>query len=161
MSALNPSKDIPDDYHELIRCAYEYWYSIHPDVGLPGRQHIDPVDVPRLLPYIRLIEIKGEPPEFKIRLMGTNSVDFFERDLTGRSYHEICPQFRGSKSEATLRSVARTGKPNWRKGPGRIFNKKQFKYIERVILPLASNGSDTDMLLIVHVFEKAGPWTRW
>lgn len=154
MSPDTQTIDIPDGCHELIRFAYEYWHSKRLAEGLPGRQHIDPIDFPRLLPYVRLIEIKGEPPEFKIRLMGTESVEFFERDFTGYCYHELCPRFRGSKSETTLLSVVRTGKPDWRRGPGRIFKKKQYKNIERVILPLASNGTDTDMLLVVHVFEK-------
>lgn len=155
MPTHTPPADVPDDCHALIRHAFEYWCSKHPAEGLPGRQHIDPVDVPALLPYIRLIEIEGEPPQFKIRLMGTESVEFFERDCTGFWYHELCPQFRGSKSEATLLSVIRTRRPSWRRGPGRLFNKKGYENIERIILPLAANGSDIDMLFVVHVFEKA------
>lgn len=154
MSSQSLPDGVPDDCHQLIRHAVEYWRSVHPADGLPGRQHIDPVDIPALLPYIRLVDVIGKPPQFRIRLMGSAAVDFFEQDFTGCWFHEICAQFPGSESEAILLTVVRSKKPSWRSGPGRLFGKKNYENIERVILPLAANGRDIDMLLIVHVFQK-------
>jgi len=35
-----------------VKSLYSYWRAISPPGRLPGRQHFDPLDVPRLLPNI-------------------------------------------------------------------------------------------------------------
>lgn len=44
----------PADCEPKIRAAYDYWRRIHPAQGLPGRQHFDPANIPRLLPFFPL-----------------------------------------------------------------------------------------------------------
>jgi len=36
---------------------FEYWRSIFPETGWPGRQHFDPVDIPLLLGMCFLVDI--------------------------------------------------------------------------------------------------------
>jgi hypothetical protein len=111
---------VPGDCHENIRRAVEYWLSIHPPEGLPGRQHLDPADVPELLPYLHLIDFAGDPPKFKIRLMGTASVNFFEKDFTGRWYHDAFPEFTGSAAEELFAKTVQAGAG----GHPHVFNRK-------------------------------------
>src|SRR5690348_8213244 len=48
---------LPENCDHRLRELYEYWRSRHPAEGvLPGRQHFDPVDVPKLLPWIWLVD---------------------------------------------------------------------------------------------------------
>ncbi len=145
--------NIPERCHANIRAIAEYWRSIHPVTGLPGRQHFDPVDVPRLLPYVRLVDVLDNPPKFKIRLMGTRTVEFYENDFTGFWYHDAFPNFPGSEAESSMIDTVRFGRPNWCKGAPAFFHAKDYKNAERVVLPLATDGRDVDMLLIVHVFN--------
>jgi hypothetical protein len=144
---------IPADCDPTIRLAVEYWLSIHPTDGLPGRQHFDPVNVPALLPYVRLVDVVGSRPKFRIRLMGTRTVAFFERDLTGYWYHDAFTGFPGSEAERTMTAVVQSAQPVWRKGPSSLFLTKDYQDIERVILPLATDGRNVDLLLIVHVYS--------
>lgn len=44
---------LPDDAHAVIRQGLTYWRAAAPGPGLlPGRQHIDPLGMPSLLPYL-------------------------------------------------------------------------------------------------------------
>lgn len=144
---------VPDDCNENIRDAIEYWISIHPSEGLPGRQHFDPVDVPRLLPFVCLLDVSGDPPQFRVRLMGTQMVAFHEKDFTGYWYHDAFPQFRGSNTEAAMVAAARTGQPRWYGGAPAFSHTTDYKYLECIALPLARDGRNVDMLLLVHAYN--------
>jgi hypothetical protein len=59
-----------------IVALFDYWRSKAPAEGtLPGRRHIDPLDVPRLLPHIWLVDVVDEPRRFRVRLLGTALVE--------------------------------------------------------------------------------------
>jgi len=144
---------VPQDCHDYIRRAVEYWLSIHPETGLPGRQHFDPVDIPSLLPYLRLLDVTREPPRFRIRLMGTRVVHFYEKDFTGWWYDEAFPNFAGSDAEKSMIAAVRTGRPEYRNGPPSFFFPRDYKIVERVALPLARDRQNVDMLFIVHSYD--------
>jgi hypothetical protein len=61
----------------------DYWLSIHPASGLPGRQQLDPSDIPKLLSNILLVDIDSRTPRFTWRLMGTSLTKIFNCDHTG------------------------------------------------------------------------------
>lgn len=143
-------KTVPDDCHGLIRRAVEYWLSIHPADGLPGRQHLDPVDFPELLPNVRLMDVQGDPPQFNVGAVGREYRAFFDDDLTGLRRREPFADFLGSPADASFLTAVETKQPVWcRSAP--LFTRKDERITERVILPLAANGRDVHMLLVVHV----------
>ena len=64
--------ELPASAHPKVSALYEYWKSITPDPGrLPGRQHLDPADIPTLLPNIWLLDVLEAPLRFRYRLIGT------------------------------------------------------------------------------------------
>jgi hypothetical protein len=72
---------------ERIRSTHDYWQSKRNDGGLPLRAWIDPLDIPRLLPYLMLIEvIEGH---LRYRLAGTQVVANAGFDFTGRYLDEL------------------------------------------------------------------------
>lgn len=125
----------------------DYWRSIHPASGLPGRQHLDPVDIPNLLSNIRLIDVVGEPPRFRVRLMGTKLVAAVGKDCTGMWLDEAFAEFDKSSSCLSLNTVVRTGTLNWRRGHPVMMYGKEFMIVERVYLPFARDGRTVDMIL--------------
>ncbi|HEY8014896.1 MAG TPA: PAS domain-containing protein, partial [Dongiaceae bacterium] len=51
---------------------FAYWASLKEGARLPGRRHVDPGGIKRLLPTVSLIDVVGgDPPEFRVRLAGT------------------------------------------------------------------------------------------
>ena len=125
----------------------DYWRSIHPQMGLPGRQHFDPIDIPHLLPSIRMLDVAGEPPRFRTRLMGTKMVASLGRDHTGQWLDEAFPDFHKSSAYLGLNAVVRTGHLNWRRGNPAMMHGKEFMVIERVYLPFARDGRNVDLIL--------------
>ena len=67
---------------EAWKQLYEYWLSKHIDGRPPGRRDLDPpVDVPRLIPNIMLIDVEGETMRY--RLVGSAVWNCYGFDLTG------------------------------------------------------------------------------
>lgn len=72
-------------WHPKVRALFEYWRSIHPGPGkLPGRAAFEPLAIVSLLPHIMLIDVVGQPPRFRYRLIGTRMVDALAGDFTGQ-----------------------------------------------------------------------------
>jgi hypothetical protein len=143
------SQMVPEDCHPKVRAIFDYWRSVHPDGGgLPGRQHIDPIDIPQLLPNIWLIDVKRDPYRFRFRLVGTQVVDYAGEDNTGKWFDERLPDFNPS----VFIDVVETGRPSWSRGHSKMRPEKNYYELERVRLPLASDGKTVDMILSLTVF---------
>ena len=76
-----------------FRALLDYWIARFPkdDVAgdrLPGRQHIDPADLPpRYLAQLLLLEVvPASPRRFRLRVAGTASSTIGGRDVTGLHY---------------------------------------------------------------------------
>ena len=141
-----------DHAHEDIRKLYAYWSSIAPEGKLPGRQHFEPMDIPDLLPNIWLIEVHREPLRFWRRLVGTRIEEFAGQSLTRGWVADGVDDARQSSVHKNLAEVVETGQPSWRRGKSLIKFEKDFSEIERLFLPLASDGETIDMILAITVF---------
>jgi hypothetical protein len=147
-------ENVPADCHPKVRAIVDYWLSIHPSQGLPGRQHFDPIDIPNFLPNVRLIEVVGDPPRFKIRLAGSRVSEFFGEEESGRWFDEIYPRFAETPTCESFVSAVQSGEPSWRRGKCDLKKEKDFARLERVHLPFATDGKTIDMLL---TFTLYGP----
>jgi hypothetical protein len=148
----------PPAANARIVAIYEYWRRIAPGTGvLPGRQHLDPVDIPTLLPNLWLVDVVGEPRRFRARLIGT-TLQRSGIPLKPGVYVEdpIAPALREIVL-ADFRFVAETRQPVWFRGAPRAAHDTAIFDIERIFLPLAADGTTVDMLLNLTVFyESAG-----
>jgi hypothetical protein len=157
VSSAAPDGEVlrPETWHSTIRALYDYWISIHPSAGLPGRQHVDPSAIPRLLSHLFMVDVSRDPLRFKYRLIGTEFVTLIGRDLTGRYLDEVHPGFHGLILRQYI-DAAELGRPAYRKGPIKYARPdKQYLGMERLIVPLARNGVDVDMILGVVVYTPA------
>ena len=140
----------------MIKSLYDYWISIHPAAGLPGRQHLDPSEIPRLLPNVFLVDVRRDPLRFKYRLVGTEYVRLMGRELTGSYLDEVHPGFFGLiRRQYTEATEFR--RPAYRKGPIMYANPdRRYLGMERIIVPLATNGTTVDMIMGGVVYIPAG-----
>jgi hypothetical protein len=149
---------LPDDAHALIRDAHQYWLRIHPvsdgKPRLPGRQHFDPLDIPKLLPHVWLIDIlPGTPPRFRYRVVGTALDHGMGRSLTGRTMDEVIPGFYDlPEISAPYIAMLDDPQPSYRKGSPIFAHNRQFRSLERILLPLSRHGMTADMLFCVTLF---------
>ncbi len=136
----------------LLR-AFEYWRSKSIPNGIPGRQDIDPLDIPSLLPWISLTDIDRSDgqPKFKSRLVGTGIVAQFGRDITGKSAEELYDQAYTQELEARYLRVIETNEPDqWQREIADSYG-DTISYV-RLILPLARDHQTADMLMNVFDF---------
>ncbi len=62
---------------------YDYWLEKAGVRAMPSRQDINPVDFPRLLPQISLIDVDQAAKRFRVRLAGTRLREIYDREITG------------------------------------------------------------------------------
>src|SRR4051812_35001271 len=65
------------------RQLYDYWLTRGEGKTLPTRTDINPAHIPRLLPYISLIDVDDTIEFSRVRLAGTRLRDVFDREITG------------------------------------------------------------------------------
>jgi hypothetical protein len=135
---------------------YDRWQVLHPAPGLlPGRQHLDPTELPvSLLPLIWLADVQRAPLRFRYRLLGTEHVRVLGRDYTGHWIDEAHPAFLGSAAYAQFIAAAERGDVGYRSGDTHIILPKDYRSMERLIMPLARDGRVVDMLLAISVYHK-------
>jgi hypothetical protein len=153
---LAPGADLPP-CDKRIGDLYRYWLSIRPSPALlPGRRNFHPTDIPRLLQWIWLVDVQHAPLRFKYRLVGTAHVDAANDNPTGRWYDEVHPRFGQSTAYPQFVAVAERAQVAFYRGPPVYVIDEKYKTIERLILPMAQNGSDVDMLLAITVLDPNG-----
>jgi hypothetical protein len=144
----------PSECDPRIRQPYQYWRAACPQGRLPGRQHIDPVAMPALLPWIWLVDVRRDPLRFKYRLMGTEQVRIMEREVTGQWMDEVNARFVTSPAYPQFVTVAERGTTAYRRGKPLFHISKDYLLMERLLLPLAHDGVVVDMLLAITVYHR-------
>lgn len=137
------------NWSEEAKKLYAYWREvIPPGAALPGRQHMDPLHIPGLLPHLWLIDVAPDPRDDRYRLIGTAVTGGVGNDYTGKTLREAHPL--SSDDPAAFRfmaEVAQSKQPRWFRGKPRLDHYKDVAELENLILPLASDGQVVDVLL--------------
>jgi hypothetical protein len=142
----------PPGANAKIVAIYDYWRRIAPGPGmLPGRRHMDPLDIPKLLPYVWLVDVVGTPRRFRARLMGT-ALQRSGTPLRPGVYVDdpIAPELK-EKVLSDFRFAAETRQPVWFRGAANAPHVSEIYELERIFLPLAADGTNVDMLLNLSV----------
>ncbi len=146
---------LPDDCDRRIRRLYDHWRAVHPaSGGLPGRQHVDPAAIPELLPWLWMLDVERDPLRFRYRLVGTEQVSAMGADMTGRYLDEAHPRFLTSLTYPDYVAAAERAEIRYHRGPPTFHINKDYVLIERLLLPLAGDGSEIDKLLAITVYHR-------
>jgi len=145
------------DWHPQISALHAYWLAIAPPGLLPGRQHVDPTAIPRLLLYVWMMDVQRSPLVFRWRLIGTEAQ---AGKLPLRPGDRLGDHLEGEeleRAERVLREVVECRRPSWARGRPVMPHAPSVLSLERVILPLARDGESVDMLLGATVYDWAEP----
>jgi hypothetical protein len=139
-----------------LRRFYDYWLSKCRPGRLPARADIDPVAIPDLLPWIMLIDPVPGPAgyRFRFRLVGTALVERGGRDATGKFYDELFSARETARFTAIYTDVINSRQPHHYHADfdvQRLEGREHIRY-ERVLCPLAADGTHVDMLIGVLAF---------
>lgn len=152
LSSLPPTCD------RRLQQLHEYWRSLAPGEGLlPGRQHFDPLHIPTLLPWVWLIDIHRAPLRFKFRLIGTEHARLSGRDVTGKWMDEVHGDATKVETWPQFVAAAERAEIGYRRGPRLFPEQGEFTEMERLLLPMARNGREVDMLLGITIYHLTRP----
>jgi hypothetical protein len=141
--------------------AVVYWHTRRGAKLMPARADLNPVDLVKILPKVMLVDVLPQAPHFHFRVVGTNIADWIKFDATGQTLDAVEPENYRRMLFATYMECAGARAPI----AHRILWDSQdvpHRY-KRLIMPLASDGRNVDMLLITSVpesFEEAGEFWR-
>ena len=141
----------PVDENPRFRRLADYLAAKAPPGKLPGRQHIDPLEIPDLLSWIMLIDVLPKPVgerRYRIRLMGTEVVAIQGVDETGKFMEDALTGAAGAEIVRQCDEMLRTHEPYYRRGMVAATGREHVHY-ERIAFPLASDGENVDMLIAV------------
>ena len=137
------------------RQLYEYWLSSAGGKLMPCRADINPVHIPRLLPFISLVDVDDRLDCSRVRLAGTRLRDVYDREITGLRIEELD---LGSKRDywmAAYRHTALDGKPTQGIVRGPRVNKEHLVQYW-IKLPLAESAdAPVKMILCLDYFLSA------
>lgn len=132
--------------HAPLMELYRYWRSKCGERLAPARVDIRPEEILPILPNILLLDIVGDVPRLKYRLVGTEFVHIYGAEITGKFVDEI--DFDGMQKMiiADYVKVVKECRPSWTSWD---FAKDDGRWLayERLTLPLSQDGQSVNMLL--------------
>ncbi len=134
----------------LIRLL-DYWHAKRGSRRFPSRADLDPLDFRYMLGDVALVDVIGDPPQFRFRLYGSHLVERLGTDLTGKTPGDHPDPVLVEFMDRTYRQVVAERRPTMsrRRAIGRT--NRAFHY-EILRLPLSADGEHVNMLLIALEF---------
>jgi hypothetical protein len=135
---------------------YAYWRARCRGDSPPRRADIDPIDVPRFLSRLIIVDVVPDERRFVYRLVGTKEVQVRGYDPTGKS---VAEGFFGPSREDALgwyELTVRTMNPQIDDRPYLSTNGK-WTSDETLFLPLSDDGVTVNRIL---VFAATSPYKR-
>lgn len=142
--------DPPELRTAEVREGYRYWRAKCHEGALPSRDDIDPLEIPNLLPSLMFVDIDhGVAPRFRCRLAGDRHTTILGENPVGSYLDQVASISNDPGNIIDLfTTVARDGIPHyWIRRY--IDPAVRWGYYERILLPLARDARNTDMLLSI------------
>src|SRR3954470_6924801 len=145
MSAIISQQELTS---ELVIGGLRYWDSRRNGNAIPARGDFDPLlEIPGLVRFMMLKDVQRDPLDFRYRLVGTGLRNHMTTDWTGKFMSEVEYQRPPSTIWDYHRQGAESGAPLFIK-PNYVGPHKDYLFIESVMLPLAADHINVDMIMI-------------
>ncbi len=138
-----------------LRELHDYWLTKHRDGRLPRRGDIDPLEVPRLLKNLALLEVVGDAADFVFVLAGSRIEEVYDRSLKGVTLGNLREVFEETRSAGDYVAAVRSGEPQYQQASLKEHGMEHWA-CRRLILPLSSDGERVDCLLLGALFSSVG-----
>lgn len=157
----------PNQLHPELQEFLDYWISKHGKNGqLPNRAQIDPSEIPNLLTGIALYDVERVNTafgyRFKYRLLGTRHSIVNQADFSGRYVEEVHYPDDAVPIIGAFSLVVERKLPHyWRRERASRRDPSLRIYYERIVVPLATDGVNVNMLLGHFVFHNTQENWHW
>ena len=150
LDALGASLDVP-----AHRQLFEYWLSMAKPGRLPARSDFDPIDIPKLLEWLSLVEVdwSRDAPRFRFRVVGSSVAERFGRDATGLWFEDAYDDREIYDVQMEVfTDVAITGQPSLTH-PRPPIPDREFIICHRLIVPLAGTTGRVEQMISLLNFD--------
>jgi hypothetical protein len=157
-----PTSAITDD---RIRDAHAYWCRIAAGRAMPRRADLDPLDIPKLLPHVMLVEVHRSDPgpvRYRYRLIGTANAQEQGTNATGRFVDEAIAgaeyrtQVIGLYDECVAERCPVYSESLFLSQAGGAIE----RHTKVGLMPLSDDGSTVNQVFVVQVFLYVDQKTR-
>ena len=141
--------------------ALAYWQRKCAGRAMPARADIDPVEIPKLLPHVMLVDVLG-PGRYRYRLIGTENAAEHGINATGLDLENVLaePDYRAHVLALYDECVARR-RPLYSES---VFLSPQTQLVERhtkvLFMPLSDDGENVGIVFVMQVFVHRDPTAR-
>jgi hypothetical protein len=135
---------------------HAYWLAKRGQRRMPSRWDIEPTEIPRLLRNLMLVDVFYNPIRFRYRLIGTNVVDATGENRTGKCFDSVDFFAANPIVREQYATVVSTGEPVHSLEPFYRLDTRREYEVERLLLPLSSDGVTVDMILVYFHFKSGG-----
>lgn len=142
------------DRDPRFRAFFDYWLSKAPPGRLPGRQHIDPVEMKPFLPYVVLFDVvrpEGGGYRFRHRLIGTHAGVLFGAITPGSYADEFAyPEQYARQFLPEMKAIVETHAPDYAERTMPVMVENFIRFC-RLKLPLAADGETVDIIIGLYI----------
>jgi hypothetical protein len=155
------ASDIPPFSDPRLHQAYAYWRRKAAGRPMPRRRDIDPVEIPKLLPAVMLVDV--EPGgRYRYRLIGTENSQAQGIKATGRYLDEVLPgeEYRNhvlGLYDESVRNCQALYSECLFLSPERLAPERHTKVL---FMPLSENGDTVNMVFVLQIFLYIEQGTR-
>lgn len=132
-----------------------YWDRQRGARDLPARADLDPLHIPRLLPFITLYDLVGDDtPRFRYRLVGTAVVGASRLELTGKFADDMLNPDIRDEALGYYHEAAKNRR--WLCHDAEYVDERgRTRGYQRIILPLSEPDKPVNMLMLGAFTERA------
>jgi len=122
---------------------------------MPARRDLDPVlEIPKVVPWVVLVDVSHNPLDFRFRLIGSGVVDRSRTNYTGKFFSEMSHIGPDSDLWLNRATVVETGTP-LRCQPPYVGHAHGVRSVVEIHLPLSDDDTAVNMIFSVVAFHTA------
>ncbi len=134
----------PEDLSEEQAALLDYWKRIKGERLMPKRDDFDPIDLPKVIPFLSLEDVLYDPIRFRVRLVGG------ETSSARNSKGKFLDEFEGTEEIiAMLKQMLERKAPyyyvsaiNW--------DERSYKTYSSLIVPFSEDGERVTLAMACH-----------
>jgi hypothetical protein len=131
-----------------LKTLYAYWSETAGERLMPSRSALDPlIDIPSITSNIWLVDVQGNPLSFHFRLLGSQVVDHYGSDFTGKHLDEMDFGGSGTAIRGEYEETVASRQPTYARHLIEVAQTQRILMYERLLLPLSDDGKTVNMLL--------------
>ncbi len=138
---------------DVINQAMAYWERIRAAHPMPRRGDLDPVDIPKLLPFVMLVDVFAQPLDFEFRLIGTEIDAIVADKYLGRRFSAIRHMTIGNKIWADYETVVHTRRP-LTAAVNYVGADRYVRGIRHGLMPLSEDRNTVTMVFVAVEIER-------